>query len=407
MAVIMQHSLFFGGADSSRYGVYISGEGVFNTPKRAVNMVAVPGRNGAIAVDQGYWENIEVTYPAFIKAPDLATLASNLESFRNAIASLIGYQTLYDSINENEIRKAVYVGGLEFEPIGDSTTVQFELTFDCKPQRWLVDGMASQLVPSGSNIYNETRYDSSPLLVISGTGNVTINGYSIDLSSGTFGNIEITDSFSTSIGSKTFELDSTKFNDSDTLVVPERVGSLRFRPKTYPTEQISSFTLSNTGCTSKKIGTSGSMGEYQMVCPALEWTLNADHSAICTCSASISTNNGTRTLALIMRVYYTASTHSLRFLTEVTGNGTQYMSGSRNESVGACTVNSTVPYISGATYIDCDIGECYRYEGGDTVSLNPYVDLGSELPVLSPGANLVTYDSTITSLRVTPRWWIL
>lgn len=58
------NSLVFGGVNSADYGIYITGEGVFNAPKRAVNMVAVPGRNGSIAIDQGHWENIEVTYPA-------------------------------------------------------------------------------------------------------------------------------------------------------------------------------------------------------------------------------------------------------------------------------------------------------------------------------------------------------
>ena len=58
------NSLKFGGVDSADYGIYITGEAVYNAPVRAVEMVKVPGRNGAVAMDQGYWENIEVTYPA-------------------------------------------------------------------------------------------------------------------------------------------------------------------------------------------------------------------------------------------------------------------------------------------------------------------------------------------------------
>lgn len=407
MAVVMQHRLFFGGVDSSTYGVYIGGEGVFNAPKRAVDMVTVPGRNGAIAVDQGYWENIEVTYTAYIQAPDLETLAENLSDFRNAIVSKTGYQRLEDTIHSDEYRMAVYSDGLEFEPIGESTTVQFDLKFNCKPQRWLLSGMTAQSVASGSTIRNDTVYEASPRLAINGTGNVTINGYSIDLSSGTFGNIVVVDEFRTS-GSKTVTLDSTKFNDSDTLTIPERTGTMQFAPSRYPTEKISSFSLTNDGgCTSKKIGTSESLGKFQMVCPQQEWSLSENHSITYTCTASISTNVGTRTIALVMQVTYTASTHRLRFLVEVTGTGALYMRTNQSMSVGDCMVNSTKPYLSGTTYIDCELGECYRFEGVKMVSLNPYVDLGNELPVLSPGTNSITYDSTITSLMVTPRWWIL
>ena len=42
---------------------------------------------------------------------------------------------------------------------------------------------------------------------------------------------------------------------------------------------------------------------------------------------------------------------------------------------------------------------------GEAKSLNAYIDLGSDLPVLAPGANTITFDNTITDLKVVPRWW--
>ena len=62
--VIDYGKLIYGDVDSSDYGIYISGEGVYDAPERAVEFVNVPGRNGAIALDQGRYENIKVTYPA-------------------------------------------------------------------------------------------------------------------------------------------------------------------------------------------------------------------------------------------------------------------------------------------------------------------------------------------------------
>ena len=74
---------------------------------------------------------------------------------------------------------------------------------------------------------------------------------------------------------------------------------------------------------------------------------------------------------------------------------------------GDITVDSTVPILGHPTYIDCDLGECYRIENGSAVSLNGFIDLGSDLPELAPGENTLTFDNTVTSVSLTPRWWIL
>lgn len=68
MAIIPTGAIFktltFGTVNSGAYGVYITGEAVYNAPERSVEFVDVPGRNGAVVIDQGHWNNIEVTYPA-------------------------------------------------------------------------------------------------------------------------------------------------------------------------------------------------------------------------------------------------------------------------------------------------------------------------------------------------------
>ena len=62
--------LTFDGVDSTQYGVYITGEAVYNAPMRDVEMIEIPGRNGAYALDKGRFTNIEVTYPAGIYGKD-------------------------------------------------------------------------------------------------------------------------------------------------------------------------------------------------------------------------------------------------------------------------------------------------------------------------------------------------
>ena len=68
-------------------------------------------------------------------------------------------------------------------------------------------------------------------------------------------------------------------------------------------------------------------------------------------------------------------------------------------------VDSTQTVIGKDVYIDLDIGEAYYIDNGAVVSLNSVVSIPAELPALVPGTNSFTYDNTITTAKVTPRWW--
>ena len=135
----MYKSLSFDNTSSRNYGVYITGEAVYNAPERAVEMISIPGRNGAFALDQGRFENIEVSYPAGIFADNEADFAQAVSDFRNFVCSRKGYCRLTDEYNPNEYRMAVYKSGLEVDP-AQLRAGEFTITFDCKPQRWLTDG---------------------------------------------------------------------------------------------------------------------------------------------------------------------------------------------------------------------------------------------------------------------------
>ena len=132
-------SLSFDGVESRNFGVYITGEAVYNAPARDVEMVSIPGRSGAFALDKGRFENIEVTYPAGIFADNETDFAEAISDFRNFLCSRRGYVRLTDEYNPNEYRMAIYKSGLEVSP-AQLKAGEFNLVFDCKPQRWLTSG---------------------------------------------------------------------------------------------------------------------------------------------------------------------------------------------------------------------------------------------------------------------------
>lgn len=146
------NSLTFDGENSLDYGVYITGEAVYNAPERAVEMISIPGRNGAIALDQGRFENIEVTYPAGTFGDDQPEFASKIRAFRNALASRFNYIKLTDSYHPDEYRLGLYKSGLTTTPVQRSKAGEFPIVFNCKPQRFLTSGEAEVDGNAWSNV---------------------------------------------------------------------------------------------------------------------------------------------------------------------------------------------------------------------------------------------------------------
>jgi len=169
-------SFTFGGESSADYGVQILGEGVFNAPERAVELVSVPGRNGSIAIDQGYWENIEVTYPAVLIARNPEEFATAMANFRNMLCSKRGYCRLSDDYHPGEYRMAMFNNDIEV----DEKVLrggEFDITFNCKPQRWLTSGE----VPVTIGEWGATKDASGEMVTIESKGGEAAKSLEVSL----------------------------------------------------------------------------------------------------------------------------------------------------------------------------------------------------------------------------------
>lgn len=140
----MKHKFIFGGLDSSDYSIWLTGEETFQAPERDVEYIQVPGRNGDLIIDNGRWENMSVTYPANI--PN--NFEQNMAMFRAAICRKRGYQRLEDTYHPDEFRLASFTDAIEPEMIPLNRGGEFDITFNCKPQRFLKSGEEPfQLLP--------------------------------------------------------------------------------------------------------------------------------------------------------------------------------------------------------------------------------------------------------------------
>ena len=153
---MVNNYLIFGGVKSSDYGIYISGEGVFDAPKRDAEMISIPGRNGAFALDHGRFENITVTYPAHCYEETYELFTATIDSFRNAITAKTGYQQLTDTFHPDEFRMGAFISGLEVDPILYNSGAKFNITFECKPQRYLTSGQQRTVIGVWGNTETAT-----------------------------------------------------------------------------------------------------------------------------------------------------------------------------------------------------------------------------------------------------------
>lgn len=420
--VIDYGKLIFGNVDSSEYGIYVSGEGVYNAPQRAVEFVKVPGRNGDIAMDQGRFENITVTYPAMYIGDDQEEFREKLMEYRNAIMSQKGYQRLEDSYHPEEYRMGVYADGLEVDSVYTyQIGGEFKLTFNCKPQRWLTVGALPIPVDSGDVLQNPTPFDAGPLLEIDGYGDVSFNGYTVSLENAVLGETLLIDSFfqngvydpstisNTTI--KTITLDGTLFNIGDVIkVAPTLFRSSVYTKNVFIASRISSGSGSAEGSVSIPWPSVYENGfDVEVSFTEIEFTAGTSSIKTYTGTATAKdiNDNVLSTITLEGRIEYNyiQGNHSISFYCKATTIAGVYAPQGAENWAGRTTVNSTLSLLGNPTYVDCDLGEAYRIVDGTPASLNSKVTLGSDLPVLAPGSNKITFDNTITDLKIAPRWW--
>ena len=171
----MRNYFTLNGVDSRSFGVYISGQGTFSAPARDYNILSVPGRNGSLVGPEKRFQNGTLTYPAFI----YSNFKQNIEDFRNFLLSLFGYHDLVDSYHPDEIRKVIYQGPFDPTVEAKNDAGKFDITFNCKPQRFLLTGETVTTLTANGTITNPTRFDSQPLLRVYGTGTLGIGSQSV------------------------------------------------------------------------------------------------------------------------------------------------------------------------------------------------------------------------------------
>lgn len=403
------NKLQFDDIDSLANGVYITGEAVYNAPERDVEMISIPGRNGELARDNKRFHNIEVKYRAGVKGDKPEDFARTLRAFRSLMASKRGYCRLVDSYHPDEYRLAVFKDAIEVEPAARKRAGEFDLVFDCKPQRFLMSGEAGIDIDhgdlgSGFYIFNPTPFEAAPLIKADGYGILTINDHEIDLVNETLGRVLLADSSE----SVYIHIDGAKLdtgNDIDIervefAAVVKRYGGL---PGGVKITDLTSGTVA--GDATCAITTDGMYSTLTMVYEDLSFIYKTDKTYTTNWLVQFTLDNGqSGTEIVTAKVDYYNNTFECRL--SFMGSYTTYIKND-HQTTSAIYGDSTVSTLGNPTYIDCDLGEVYKLDGGSLVSLNHLVDLGSELPYLAPGDNEILGENSYNGIEIIPRWWLV
>lgn len=174
----MIHFFMFNGKSSRNFGLYISGSGTFNAPERVSESIEIPGRNGKLTISQNRFQNITVSYPAFIRTD----FSRNAQGARAWLLQNEGYYRLEDTYHPDYYRMARFSGPIDFDMRFLNYSGETTLSFDCKPQRWSKNGENPVLYTQPAILMNDL-FPALPLIKVNGTGagNLYVGKYTVQM----------------------------------------------------------------------------------------------------------------------------------------------------------------------------------------------------------------------------------
>lgn len=176
----MMNFFVYDGKNSQDLGLLISGEKTYNSPSRDVTTVSIPGRSGDLIIDNGRYNNVEISYTVSFRK-DVPEKTRVLKAW---LLSNAGYRRLEDTYQPEYFRLAAISNATAFE-ISINRYGTAELIFNCNPFLFSKGGEQTVSIPaSGGRIYNPEYFESQPIITVYGNGNgvLSVNNINYNLS---------------------------------------------------------------------------------------------------------------------------------------------------------------------------------------------------------------------------------
>lgn len=156
----------FGEHSTKDFDLVIQAPPTYNFPEKDVTVEHIPGRNGDLIIDNNCWKNTERTYSIASVFRPGTDFVSNSERLIKWLTLKEGYHRLEDSYDPNVYRLASFKQNGSLTNYYDIATA-INITFDCKPQRYLKNGEKSvEFSGSVATLENPTGYQALPEITI-------------------------------------------------------------------------------------------------------------------------------------------------------------------------------------------------------------------------------------------------
>lgn len=164
--------LIFDDKNTMDFGVYLYSSSTLNASRRDAEGEVVVGKNGEVIRDNGRLENVPLTYTGLIRED----MVSNLRGLKGFMLSRVGYCRLQDSFNPEEYRLAKFEEGFEVTHDRLFNMAKFDMVFNCRPERWLLEGEQDVSISSSNTVLlNPTYFDAKPFFTVTGNGTITVS----------------------------------------------------------------------------------------------------------------------------------------------------------------------------------------------------------------------------------------
>ena len=167
---MLNETFYLDGIDAQSAGIYLQKPIVFSEAVPNIESKTIPGRNGDLIFETGSYKNRSGSVSCFCLQEDVETAVSSAGRF---LMRKKGYRRLETSNDPNHYWMARVENSPQME-MRIRVLAPFDISFDCKPQRFLKSGENAVVFTASGSLPNQYGQTALPLITLYGQGAGTL-----------------------------------------------------------------------------------------------------------------------------------------------------------------------------------------------------------------------------------------
>lgn len=163
---MLDETFYLDGIDANSVGIRLQSPVEFSEASPIIESQTIPGRNGDLIFETGSYKNRVGSVSCFCLQEDVETAISSAGRF---LMSKKGYRRLETSDDPNHYWMA-RVGNSPQIAMRLRALAPFDISFDCKPQRFVKAGENAIRFASNGSIFNQYGQAALPFITLYGQG---------------------------------------------------------------------------------------------------------------------------------------------------------------------------------------------------------------------------------------------